>query len=242
MAESLSCPRPRKPVAFGGCADACLAATGDNSYLMVAPCATGGDMNTRRTALLLLLAAGGTALAQDDPAAGFRGLFIHDQCIGENTEQPDTCLHNRVHEKSFTFGGRAGTVYDVTLRVRGLFEPTRMEGGTTPDPAKPWSVVGGQTASSDYSQWSIEVASPAQTYTLNNYPRTSHTIYKEDFQVTIPVAAGAVVKVRTVDSNDREIDNGAMGRPDRQQVLDGITPTPLAGQMLRLDVVGVKAR
>ena len=199
-------------------------------------------MHKLTMAIGLLLATNSLALAQNDPAAGFQGLFIHDECTGGNEAQPDTCLHNRVHEKSFTFGGRAGTVYDVTLRVRGLFEPTRMEGGTTPDPAKPWFVVGGQTASSDYSQWSIEVSAPAQTYTLNNYPRTSHTIYKEDFQVTIPVAAGAVVKVRTVDSNDREIDNGAMGRPDRQQVLDGVTPTPPAGQMLRLDVVGVKAR
>jgi hypothetical protein len=190
----------------------------------------------------VLLAAGGPALAQDDPAAGFRGLFIHDECTGGNEAQPDTCIHNRVHEKSFTFGGRAGASYDVTLRVRGLFEPTRMEGGAVPDPAKPWFVIGGETKTSDYSQWSIEVSSPAQVYTLNNYPRTSHTIYKEDFQITIPVAAGATVKVRTVDSNDREIDNGAMGKPDRQQVLEGVTPTPLAGQVLRLDVVSVKAR
>ena len=196
-------------------------------------------MNKHIAAVALLLLAG-PALAQDDPAAGFRGLFIHDECTGGNEAQPDTCLHARVHEKSFTFGGRAGGTYDVTLRVRGLFEPTRMEGSTTPDPAKPWFVVGGQTASSDYSQWSISVGD--QVYTLNNYPRTSHTIYKEDFQVTIPVAAGAVVKVRTVDSNDREIDNGAMGRPDRQQVLEGITDKPMPGQMLRLDVVSVRVR
>jgi hypothetical protein len=197
---------------------------------------------TRHILAAAILLSGSPALAQDDPAAGFRGLFIHDECTGGNEAQPDTCLHARVHEKSFTFGGKPGATYEVTLRVRGLFEPTRMEGGTAPDAANPRFVVGGQTRSPDYSQWAIEVSSPAQIYTLNNYPRTSHTIYKEDFQVTIPVAAGALVKVRTVDSNDREIDNGAQGRPDRQQVLEGVTPTPLAGQMLRLDVVGVKAR
>jgi hypothetical protein len=77
---------------------------------------------------------------------------------------------------------------------------------------------------------------------LNNYPRTSHTIYKHDFQVTIPVTTGARVTVKVVDANDRQIDNGATGRPDRQQILEGVTDTVQAGQMLRLDVVGVKAR
>jgi hypothetical protein len=193
-------------------------------------------------AAALLLAACGAAAAQSDAAQGFQGLFIHDECIAENAQQPDTCLHNRIHEKSFTFGGKAGTTYDVTLRVRGLFEPTRMEGGATPDPAIPVFVAGGENKSPDYSQWSIAVSSPQAVYTLNNYPRTSHTIYKQDFRVTIPVAAGATVRVSTVDANDRQIDNGAMGRPDRRQILEGVTDTVQAGQMLRLDVVGVKAR
>lgn len=197
-------------------------------------------MGFRIIAGMLLMATG--ALAQGDAAAGFRRLFIHDQCIGENTVQPDTCLHDRVHEKSFTFGGRPGTVQDVTLRVRGLLEPTRMEGGSVPDPAAPWFVIGGESPSPDYSQWRIDVSAPKATYTLNSYPRTSHTIYKEDFQVTIPVAAGATVRVRTIDANDREIDNGAKGKPDRQQVLEGVTDTPQAGQMLRLDVVRVSRR
>jgi hypothetical protein len=194
----------------------------------------------RIIAAMLLTATG--ALAQGYAAAGFRGLFIHDQCIGENTQQPDTCLHDRVHEKSFTFGGRSGTVQNVTLRVRGLLEPTRIEGGSVPDPAAPWFVIGGESRSPDYSQWQIDVSEPKAIYTLNNYPRTSHTIYKEDFQITIPVAAGALVRVRTIDANDREIDNGAKGKPDRQQVLEGVTDTPQAGQMLRLDVLRVTRR
>ena len=70
----------------------------------------------------------------------------------------------------------------------------------------------------------------------------SHTIYKEDFQATIPIAAGATVIVRAVDSNDRQIDNGAKGRPDRQQTIEGVADTPLAGQLVRLDVMGVRAR
>ena len=101
-----------------------------------------------RIALLLpIFAAVTPALAQ--PAAGFHQLTIHDKCIGENTAQPDTCLHLRHHEKSFTFGGKPGTVYDVTLRVRGLFEPTTIEGGDTPDPAHPFFKTGGTVTRPD---------------------------------------------------------------------------------------------
>jgi hypothetical protein len=197
-------------------------------------------MKIRVIAGMLLVA--GAALAQDDPAAGFRNLTIHDECIGENASQPDTCLHARVHEKGFVFGGRAGSVYDVTLRVRGLFEPTKIKGGTTPNPAQPFFVIGGEDEAADYSQWHIEVSEPKASYTLNSYPHTSHTIYKEDFQITIPVAAGAKVLVQTIDSNDREIDNGASGKADRRQILEGISDTPPAGQILRLDVAAVRMR
>lgn len=194
-------------------------------------------------ALAVLLSGCATAPAHDPSAAkGFQGVFLHDECIGENTAQPDTCLHARHHEKSFVFGGKAGAIYDVTLRVRGLFEPTTMQGGTAPDPAHPYFYTGGQTRTPDYSQWRIDVSSPQQSYTLNNYPAVSHTIYKEDFEMPIRVAAGATVTIRVIDGNDRQIDNGAKGHPDRQQVIDGVTATPLAGQMLRLDVVKAQQR
>ena len=125
----------------------------------------------------LLLLTAGAALAQGDAAAGFRGLFIHDQCIGENTEQPDTCLHDRVHQKNFTFGGRSGTIQDVTLRVRGLLEPTRIEGGGVPDPATPWFVIGGESRSPDYSQWQIEVsATESDLYPEQLSPHLPHDL------------------------------------------------------------------
>ena len=201
----------------------------------------------RKTAFCLLAlglsaCAAGPAAGPDAAAKGFRALLLHDDCIGENAAQPDTCLHKRVHQTAFTFGGRAGTTYEVSLRVRGLFEPTRMQSGTAPDPAHPYFYTGGETSTPDYSQWRIDVSSPRQTYTLNNYPAVSHTIYKEDFEARIAVDAGATVTVQAIDGNDRQIDNGAKGHADRQQMFDGVTPTPPDGQMVRLDVVRVQAR
>ena len=174
-------------------------------------------------------------------AAGFVKFFLHDECTGQYPPQPDTCAHNRVHEKSFIFGGKAGTVYDVTLHVRGIFEPTIIKGGETTDPAHPYFKVGGTVDAKDWSHWHIEISEPKQTYWLNHYPWFSHTIYGEDFQTTIPVAAGAKVVVRVIDGNDRQIDNAKWG-PDRYRVIEGVADKPLAGQMLSLDVVSVKAR
>ncbi len=172
-------------------------------------------------------------------AAGFHELLLHDPCTGDYAPQPDTCLHKQLVEKQFTFGGNPGVIYDVRLRIRGLFEPTTIESGEMPDPAHPYFRVGGTIGAREWSAWHIDVSTPRQTYWLNHYPKVSHTIYAEDFETTIPVAGGSAVVVRVVDGNDRQIDNGKPGRPDRGQVIKGVVDSPPDGQILRLDVISV---
>jgi hypothetical protein len=174
--------------------------------------------------------------------AGLQGLSLHDQCTGDYPPQPDTCLHQQRLEKSVIVGGKGGIVHDVTLRIQGIFEPTTIEGGETPYTDHPYYKVGGTIRARDWSAWHIEVSNPQQTYWLNHYPKVSHTIYKEDFEATIPMAAGATVIVRVIDGNDRQMDNAEEGRPDRLQIIKGFSDQPLAGQMMRLDVVRVAAR
>ena len=72
----------------------------------------------------------------------------------------------------------------LRLRVRGLFEPTTISEGETPDPAHPYYQVGGAIRARDWSAWHIEVSEPKQTYWLNHYPRVGHTIHREDFEAT----------------------------------------------------------
>ena len=176
-------------------------------------------------------------------ASGLHELFIHDACSGANEQQSDTCLHVQEIEVPVEFGGEAGTVYEVRLRVRGLFEPTSINGGQTPYPEHPSFKVGGTVAAPDYSHWHIEVSDPPQTYWLNHYPQTSHTIYQLDYEADIEVAAGAMVYVRVLDANDRQIDNGTMqDLPDRHQTIEGVTDGVLDGQVLRLDVLNVQAQ
>src|SRR5258708_2597044 len=176
-----------------------------------------------------------------EAVAGFDKFFLHDKCTAQYLPQPDTCLHDRSHEQSFTIGGKPGTVYDVTLRIRGIFEPTTITGGDTPDTEHPYFKVGGTVSTPDWSQWRIEVSEPKQIYWLNHYPSVGHKIYKEDFEATIAVAAGSTVVIRVTDGNDRQIDNGKSA-PDRQQIIAGVVDNPLPGQMLRLDIVHVKTR
>ena len=133
----------------------------------------------------------------------------------------------------------SGVLHDVTLRIHGIFEPTTIEGGETPYAAHPYYKVGGTIRARDWSAWHIEVSDPKQTYWLNHYPKVSHTIYKEDFEATIPMAAGASVTVRVIDGNNRQIDNAEPGRPDRLQIINGLSDAPLPGQMLRLEVLRV---
>jgi hypothetical protein len=186
----------------------------------------------------------GSAGDPDRVAAGLHGLFLHDECTGEYAPQPDTCLHKQLIEKTVTLGGKTGAVYEVRLRVRGIFEPTTIAGGETPLTEHPYYQVGGTVRARDWSAWHIEVSNPKQTYWLNHYPKVGHTIYHEDFETTIPMAAGATVVARVVDGNDRQIDNAESDpkRPDRLQIIKGVTDKPLAGQMLRLDVIRVTAR
>ena len=174
--------------------------------------------------------------------SGLHGLSLHDQCTGEYAPQPDTCLHQQLLERTVTVGGKPGVVHDVTLRIQGIFEPTTIEGGETPNAEQPYYKVGGTIRARDWSAWHIEVSDPKQTYWLNHYPKVSHTIYKEDFEATIPMAAGASVVVRVVDGNDRQMDNAEQGRPDRLQIIKELSATPLAGQMMRLEVLRVTPR
>ena len=187
--------------------------------------------------------------SQTPPAAdlksvvsGLHGLSLHDQCTGEFSPQPDTCLHQQLLERTVAVGGKIGVVHDVTLRIQGIFEPTTIEGGETPYAAHSYYKVGGTIRARDWSAWHIEVSNPKQTYWLNHYPKVSHTIYKEDFEATIPMAAGASVTVRVIDGNDRQMDNAEQGRPDRLQIITELSETPLPGQMLRLEVLRVAAR
>jgi hypothetical protein len=150
--------------------------------------------------------------------------------------------------KQATLGGTAGTTYDVTLRIRGIVEPTAITGGMRPDTTTfkylnidwrkvPYTIGGAvstTTTDPDYTQWHIGVASPKQDYWLNDYQKTGHYIFKLDYQITIQVAGNSMVTLDGTDRNERQIVNW------EKYTIDGIAGSVNFGQFVQVNVVSVK--
>jgi hypothetical protein len=181
-------------------------------------------------------------------AAMLDALFIDAPCA-PSTPTPiaemATCQHpgtTQHIDRKVSFGGTPGVSYDLKLRVRGIWEPTFIKGGTRPLGKLPFTVGGTvATGSGDpinYQQYFVTVSEPKQTYWLNDYQYVAHDIHKEDYEATLTVAGGATVIVSMSDGNDHEIANWT------GDFFQGLTPydkAPSTGQMLRLDVLSVTA-
>jgi hypothetical protein len=195
----------------------------------------------------------GGASGLDGVAKGLDGVRIDDPCAGTPaTTEGATCNHVMLTNNQFkatkevTLGGSAGTTYDVTLRIRGVVEPTNVSGGTRPDTStvsykngmwrKTPYTIGGTVSQPDYQAFSITVASPQQQYFLNDYQKAAHLVFKLDYEVTIPMAGNTKVTLNCVDSNEREIDNF------ENYAIDGLAGSVNYGQFLQVNVVSVKAR
>ncbi|HKU38252.1 MAG TPA: hypothetical protein VJR89_08895, partial [Polyangiales bacterium] len=152
-------------------------------------------------------------------AKELQGLFLDAPCDAATPTplaQMATCLHPNGMQrvmKQVTFGGTPGTTYLVKLRVRGIWEPTKIQGGQRPYDKVPFTIGGmvptGMNSGDpiNYQQYTIKVAQPMQTYWLNDHAYVAHDIHKDDYQVEIPIAGGSSVTVSMNDGNEREIAN-----------------------------------
>ena len=86
--------------------------------------------------------------------------------------------------------GDTNTVYNVTLRFRGIFEMKTYSGGT---PAGSFFQIGGTPASDPWNVYELVISSPYQTYFLNRGTSGVYTIQSADYTETIPIAGGATV-------------------------------------------------
>lgn len=201
-------------------------------------------------------ASGGTASggAENllDIAADIDGLRVDDPCTGTPAVSVGaTCDHvvltgaGFVAEQEVSIGGAPGTTYAVTVRVRGVTEPTNVSGGERPSTETfsymdlDWRTepltIGGTVPvdDADYSQWSITVGEPAAVYTLNDYQRVGHYIFELDYEVTLPMQAGTTLTLAGVDANERLILNYESYAPE------GIDGSMNHGQFVELELVSV---
>jgi len=221
------------------------ASDSQGSSLATRDAATDGSVPTRD-------AAGATHDAglprEGDLARELDGLFLDVPCASDTPTplaQGATCLHpgSTQHiERAIQLPGRAGDVYDLTLRVRGIWEPTSIASGMRRKDA-PFT-TGGEVASGDgmpinYQQYFIRVSKPAQTYWLNDYGYVAHDIHREDYDAIVRVDGAATVTIVMNDGNDHQIANWT------RDYFAGLAPyadAPSTGQSLRLDVRSVIAR
>ncbi|MES1178988.1 MAG: hypothetical protein ABUL62_32025 [Myxococcales bacterium] len=199
-------------------------------------------------------AGGGASLA--DVAKALDGVRVDDACSGTavDTSTGAVCQHVTLtasggskYAQSATIAGTAGTTYDVTLRIRGVVEPTSVTGGTRADTSTfqyrsmawrkvPYTIGGSvaNTTDADYTQWHISVESPKGDYYLNDYQKTGHYIFKLDYEVTVQMAANTKVTLDGVDRNERQIVNY------EKYAIDGIPGSVNFGQFVQVNVLSVK--
>ena len=199
-------------------------------------------------------ATSGAGGAPPDVASALDGLRVDAPCTGTpTTENGAVCNHVMLTSnggfesaKSVTIAGTPGTVYDVTLRIRGIVEPTNIGGGMRSDTTTfqyqgmafrtvPFT-IGGSVQSPDYSQWHVDIESPAQELYLNDYQKSGHYIFELDYEITVPMAAATTVTLHGTDSNEREIVNYEDYAPE------GIPGSMNHGQFIQIGLVSVEPR
>ncbi len=183
------------------------------------------------------------ATAAGDPGASLRGLRLELPCKGEKFEKGEECHWDQSLaqtadpawklklERAVAFGGKPGTLYDVTLRVRGVVEPKNFSDG---DVKAEHFQSAGTPVTDHYNFYDIEVSEPHAVFTVNrNVEKVGHFVFALDYQVTIPIRGGAQVKLGAYDSNDIAIAN------HKSLSLPEVAPTPFDGQFFQIDVVSV---
>jgi hypothetical protein len=122
-----------------------------------------------------------------------------------------------------TLKGDAAKTYEITFRVRGLWEPRMVMGGMA-DPASPFINVGGtpHTGGAEnqrqYSNIRLETADPKQAYHLNTFHtgHTDHTVYPMDYKLKVKAKGGSKVSFLLQDGNACMIAN------KMNKVVDGV--------------------
>ncbi len=200
-------------------------------------------------------AAGDTSLNQLAQAFhGFR-MDLHcdhpqDQpCEPQNSATPnlgylccyvDQTIERKNHppiDRDLDFGGEAGKLYDVDLRIRGVVENHDYGGQGTKQ--GDWVLVGGTRPSPGAIHvFGATTHDPEQTYFFNSWNDKADPIRMVvlDYVVTLQVRGGSKVRVFEYDDIGKIWANAGMLK------VEGLPPYPDAidGQFLQMDVVAVR--
>lgn len=142
-------------------------------------------------------------------------------------------------DKDLAFGGDPQKLYDVTLRVRGVFE--NYDYGAAGTKQGDLVRIGGpRPAPYKIHVLGATVADPLQNYFFNAWNDTSNParVIKADYEVTLRIRGGAKVRFFEYD------DIGRIWQNAEHLTVDGIPPYPEAfdGQFIHFNAVSVAAQ
>lgn len=159
-------------------------------------------------------ATGGT---NGQPVSGDPGAALNGQ-RWDTPHQPmqapgkEYCVYK---DMDVQFGGTPGTLYNVTLRFRGVLEGKEYLGGTAQGQGLQF-YTGGMPGTTDpwanYNTVGFTVSAPMQTYYLNNAELNvigDDMVFAMDYTVTIQIAGGATLHLFSQDSNCTAVPNAA---------------------------------
>jgi hypothetical protein len=136
-------------------------------------------------------------------------------------------------KKIIDFGGKRGTRYAVTLRVRGVVEPMMYKNGKMDGEH---FYIGGEPNNKTYNIYKIDIASPKGHFFLNRQDKVGHRIFTIDYEKTIEVDGGSKITLSGDGQNGKLISNFS------KLILPGLKSVaqPYHGQFIQLDVIKVK--
>ena len=188
-----------------------------------------------------------------NPVAALSGARLQLACVENDVTLPELCgsvadrktkcpATGKVIERVLTLGGAPGTLYNVTLRLRGVVEPRTYVGGK--DAGDHVYIGGAGQLPSNYDTFSITVSAPAQTFFLNADTKPeSYRVLTLDHQKTIIVEGGAKVTLRVIDPDCAMVRNcqSFTSATCSPYVIADVPPAPKGfdGQFVQLDVVKV---
>lgn len=143
------------------------------------------------------------------------------------------CVSDNGDEDMANFDGEPGTTYDVTLHIRGVTEEKSYTMGT----ADGYWYVGGRAGNDDWATAGLEIDDPPATYFVNAGTSGLDWCVGLDYQRTVRMRAGALVRIWGFTRNslsNRNIDDD--GTPI---VIPGAPPDPMPydGQFVQIDLV-----
>lgn len=217
--------------------DADPPATGQSTSSSTGSGGSGGGFSTSSStsASSSASSSGGGGSGGADPLAAAASIdgFRWEMPCDEDPGDSDECTSSARIDETRTIGGSSDTIYQVTIRLRGVVEPMKYRDGTSDGMH---FRVGGSPDNATYNIYSITVSDPPEVYYLNDNPEVGHDTFVIDHTKTIPIRGGETVSFLGDGQNGIEIANF------KHLVVDDIPPAPepFVGQFIQLDVQSVE--